>query len=88
MNHVALECWYRFQYSYQLEDLLTYLPQALAALTLNNNDASLYQDSGATTHITLSYVKPYKANDVIYVGNGNKLNILMYTGSACVGELN
>nr|GMD84145.1 Retrovirus-related Pol polyprotein from transposon RE1 [Ipomoea batatas] len=88
LNHIALYCWYRFDYSYQSEDL----PQALAALTLNNNDPSFYMDSGATAHMTnnagmLSYTKPYKGNDVIYVGNGNKLDIT-HSGNACVGELN
>nr|GLL27111.1 hypothetical protein L195_g010371 [Ipomoea trifida] len=88
LNHIALDCWYRFDYSYQSEDL----PQALAALTLNNNDPSFYMDSGATAHMTnnagmLSYTKPYKGNDVIYVGNGNKLDIT-HSGNACIGELN
>ena len=88
MNHVALDYWYRFDYSYQSKEL----PLALVAFTLNNNDPSFYMDSGVTTHMTnnvgiLSYTKPYKGKDVIYVGNGNKLDIT-HTGSACIGELN
>ncbi|KAG8638064.1 hypothetical protein MANES_15G187901v8 [Manihot esculenta] len=48
MNHTALECWYRFDYSYQTENL----PQALATLTTNDYDSSQYMDSAATSHMT------------------------------------
>lgn len=47
MDHVALDYWHRFVYSYHLEDL----PQALAALTLNKNGHSRHTDSRAMTHI-------------------------------------
>ncbi|XP_075474740.1 uncharacterized protein LOC142505585 isoform X1 [Primulina tabacum] len=48
-NHLAIECWYRFDYSYQSDDL----PQALAAINLNSeNDPSFYVDSRATAHMT------------------------------------
>ena len=74
-NHSAIDSWYRFDHSYQSEDL----PHAHAALTLNNSkDQSFIVDSGATSHMinyagNLSYVKPYHGNDVIYVGNGNSI---------------
>ena len=77
MNHLAIDCWYRFDYSYQSEEF----PQALAALSFNDtNDHSFYVDSGATSHMTndpgkLSSIKPYKGNDMIYVGDGNSLPI-------------
>ncbi|XP_074575272.1 uncharacterized protein LOC141831767 [Curcuma longa] len=47
-NHGAIDCWHRFDYSYQSEDL----PQALAALTLRDGDPSFYADSGASSHMT------------------------------------
>ena len=83
-NHVALDCWYRFDYSYQSEDI----PQALAALTLNNNDASLYADTGATAHMINDEGKllskmPYIGHDKIFVGDGNGLTI-SHIGNACV----
>ncbi|TXG63956.1 hypothetical protein EZV62_010950 [Acer yangbiense] len=77
-NHTALECWNRFDHSYQPED---HLPKALAAMNLKNkDDPNLYADSGATTHILndpgkLSKVMRYKGNDTILVGNGESLNI-------------
>lgn len=41
-NHLAINCWYRFDYSYQSEDL----SQALAAFSINDqNDRSFYVDS-------------------------------------------
>ena len=45
-------------------------------------------DSRATTHITndtgkLSYVEPYKSNDMIFTGNGNALPI-SHVGDTCV----
>lgn len=88
MNHTALECWYRFDYSYQTENL----PQALATLTTNDYDSSQYMDSAATSHMTnnpgtLSHIKPYKGNDVVYVGNGNKLDIT-HTGDKSIGSMN
>ncbi|TXG67661.1 hypothetical protein EZV62_008936 [Acer yangbiense] len=73
MNHFAIDCWYRFNYSYQSEEF----PQDLATLTLHNdNDPSFYADSRATTHMTndagkLSSIQRYDGNDMIYVGDGN-----------------
>ncbi|EXC01671.1 hypothetical protein L484_002847 [Morus notabilis] len=63
MNHVALDCWYMFDYSYQSEDL----PQALAALTLNNNDLSFYVDSGATIHMTNDAVSKFTLDNACIV---------------------
>ena len=44
--------------------------------------------SGATSHMindagNLSYVKPYHGNDVIYVGNGNRIPIT-YMGDTSI----
>ncbi|CAJ2674541.1 unnamed protein product [Trifolium pratense] len=47
-NHEAVDCWYRYDYSYQSEDF----PQAFAALALNDTkDQSFIVDSGATSHM-------------------------------------
>ncbi|RVW77775.1 Retrovirus-related Pol polyprotein from transposon RE2 [Vitis vinifera] len=77
-NHSALDCWNRFDYSYQSEEI----PQALAAMALHEEekDPNFYVDSGATAHITndpskMSQVIPYKGHDAIFVGNGEALRI-------------
>ena len=76
-NHIASECWYRYDHSYQAEQL----SEALAAFTTNDNkDPIFYVDSGATSHMTndigrLSYIKPYHGNDVAFVGDGYGLPI-------------
>ena len=77
-NHSALDCWKKFDYSYQAEKI----PQALVALALNEeeNDPTFYVDSRATTHITINpgkmtQITPYKGNDAIFVGNGEALRI-------------
>ena len=31
-NHLVIDCWYRFDYSYQLEDF----PQTLATIAMND----------------------------------------------------
>ena len=62
-NHLVINCWCRFDYSYQKEDL----PQSLAAIKLNDeHDPSFYVDFRATARVTndtskLSYVESYKA---------------------------
>ena len=73
-----MDCWNRFDYSYQSEEIL----QALAAMALHEEekDPNFYVDSGATAHITndpgkMSQVIPYKGHDAIFVGNGEALRI-------------
>ncbi|XP_022143436.1 uncharacterized protein LOC111013312 [Momordica charantia] len=45
-NHTALDCWNRFDHSYQSEEI----PKALAAINLNEGvDPLIYADSGATS---------------------------------------
>ncbi|KAH9666463.1 hypothetical protein KPL70_020649 [Citrus sinensis] len=46
-KHTAIECRRRYDYSHLTEEI----PQALAAMNLDANDAKLYDDSGATTHM-------------------------------------
>lgn len=61
-NHIALECWKRFDHSYQMEEI----PKALASMALTEeNDPALYVDSGATAHIVknsgkISCLKTYQ----------------------------
>lgn len=80
-----MNCWYRFDYSYQPNDL----PQALATLNLHSsNDDSIYVDYGATSHMMndagkLSSIENYKGNDMIYVGDGYALPI-SHVGDACL----
>lgn len=51
---MAVECWYRFDYTYQSDDL----PQALAVLNLNSeNDQSFYVDFEVTAHMTIDASK-------------------------------
>ncbi|PHT47166.1 hypothetical protein CQW23_11374 [Capsicum baccatum] len=77
-NHTALECWNRFDHSFQSEEKL---PKALAAMSLKaEEDPNLYANSGATTYILndigeLSKVMRYRGDDTILVGNGESLNI-------------
>ncbi|TXG73226.1 hypothetical protein EZV62_001805 [Acer yangbiense] len=84
-NHHAVDCWYRFNYSYQLEDF----PYNLATLALNDtNDHSFIVDSSATSHMTndagnLSDIGPYYGNDAIYVGDENCLPIT-HTCETCL----
>ncbi|KAL5703559.1 hypothetical protein ACHQM5_022093 [Ranunculus cassubicifolius] len=48
-NHDALQCWHRFDNSFQSENV----PEALAALHLNDYvDDEWIPDTGATSHIT------------------------------------
>ncbi|KAH9648571.1 retrovirus-related pol polyprotein from transposon RE1 [Citrus sinensis] len=75
-KHTTIECRRRYDYSHLTEEI----PQALAAMNLDANDAKLYADSGATTHMVndpgkISELKPYEGNDAIIVGNGDCLNI-------------
>lgn len=75
--HSAINCWYRYDYSYQADDS----PQALATFSLNEqNDNTVYVDSSATSYMTndpgiLSNTKSYAGSDVIFVGNGDSLPI-------------
>ena len=77
-NHTSLECWNRFDHSFQPED---HLLKGLAAMTIRNeDDPNLYVDSGATTHMLndtgkLMKLGPYKGNNKIFFGNGDCLNI-------------
>ena len=82
-NHTAARCYYRYDYTTEEEN-----PQeALAAMTLNNdNDKIFYADSGATAQMTnqggnLKSLRPYFGDNSIFVGNGQALPIT-HTGKA------
>ncbi|KAL5699696.1 hypothetical protein ACHQM5_030565 [Ranunculus cassubicifolius] len=81
-NHDALQCYNRFNQTYQSE----HLPQALAAMKLSDSqDSAWFPDTGASAHMTadsgkLSSITPYYGSDKILVGDGNALDIT-HTGS-------
>ncbi|XP_010496781.1 PREDICTED: uncharacterized protein LOC104773814 [Camelina sativa] len=84
-GHPAIKCWYRFDSSYQYEDV----PQALAALRItdvtDHGGTEWVTDSGATVHVTnsphnLQRAQAYAGSDSVMIGDGNFLPIT-HTGS-------
>ncbi|CAB78643.1 reverse transcriptase like protein [Arabidopsis thaliana] len=89
-GHHALNCWHRFDNSYQLD----VLPQALPATQItditDHSGSEWVTDSAATAHITnsprhLQQTKSYAGSDSVMVGNGNFLPIT-HTGSTSIGS--
>ena len=79
-NHMALDCFHRYDYNYQGR----HPPQQLAAMVAQSNslhdEDTWYVDSGANQHITadignLHLVEPYTGDEKVAVGNGNGLQI-------------
>ncbi|KAF8396137.1 hypothetical protein HHK36_017750 [Tetracentron sinense] len=76
-NYMTLNCWNRFNHSYQAEEI----PQALAAMTVTDpHDLEWIPDTGASSHMTnnpgiLNTVKPYMGHDKIIIGDGKELSI-------------
>ncbi|KAF7142376.1 hypothetical protein RHSIM_Rhsim05G0026100 [Rhododendron simsii] len=76
-RHTAVDCWQRFNQTYQPNDAA----QALAAMTISDGqDNAWFPDTGATQHMTSDYGKlqnctPYFGSDKIMVGNGDTLHI-------------
>lgn len=77
-NHMALDCFHRYDYNYQGR----HPPQQLAAMVAQSNsiheDNTWYADSGANQHITgdianLQLAEPYAGDDKVAVGNGQPL---------------
>lgn len=73
MNHTALQCYHRFDHSYQAADL----PQSFAAMQLNGTPyvQHWYPDSGATHHMTaddahMENRSTYHGTESVAVGNG------------------
>jgi histone deacetylase 1/2 len=82
-NHDALQCWHRFDNTYQAEDTVK---QAAAA----TSDANWYVDTGATDHIThdlerLNFKERYGGGDQIHVANGAGLSISHVGHSSIAG---
>ncbi|WVZ53157.1 hypothetical protein U9M48_004138 [Paspalum notatum var. saurae] len=72
-NHDALQCWHRFDQTYQAEDSTK---QAAMAASAHTSDANWYVDTGATNHITneldrLTTKERYTGTDQIQVANGS-----------------
>ncbi|KAJ0038238.1 hypothetical protein Pint_21992 [Pistacia integerrima] len=79
-NHIALDCYKRFNYAYQGR----IPPPDLAAMAPETNaqfdNQVWYADSGANAHITtnaenLTTQQPFEGSDMITVGNGTGLSI-------------
>jgi len=89
-GHDALHCWYRFDNSYQAEEI----PTALAAIHLEDAKGSeWYPDTGATAHITansgiLHNSSKYTGYDTVMIGDGSHLSVtctgdtLLHTGKS------
>lgn len=86
LNHTAVQCWHRFNQTYQSKRFL----RLLAAMTLHDNqDADWFPDTGASAHMTsnpgmLHSPFQYSGSDKIMVGNGDTLNIT-HVGSTFIG---
>ncbi|KAF9684988.1 hypothetical protein SADUNF_Sadunf03G0007400 [Salix dunnii] len=84
-NHTALDCFQRFNFSFQGRRP----PSELAAMAAESNNTfeqqTWYADNGANAHITanianLTTLQPYDDHDTVEVGNGSGL-IINNTGS-------
>jgi len=85
-GHPALQCWHRFDDSYQEESDVA--AAAFNALHISEvtDDAGWFPDTGATAHITnnaqrLSQSQPYYGTDTVMASDGNFLPIT-HIGSA------
>ena len=85
LNHRALDCFHRMDYSFQEP----HTPSQLAAMVAQTNampeDHPWYANSGANNHVTndvanLSLYEPYNGEDSVAIGNGSRLPI-QNTGS-------
>ncbi|KAJ6866233.1 Retrovirus-related Pol polyprotein from transposon TNT 1-94 [Populus alba x Populus x berolinensis] len=80
MGHIAKICWWIPKQNTAQD---TEIPQALAALTLDNTvvDTEWTSDTGASNHMTskpgmLTDVRKYFGNDSVVIGNGSSLPIV------------
>ena len=79
VGHIAKICWWVPNRPTQQDDI----PQALAALTLNNTIVEMEwtSDTGASNHMTckqgmLTNIRNYSSSDSVLIGNGSSLPIL------------
>ena len=86
-GHMALDCYNRFNFSYQGR----FPPSDLAAMAAEGNfshaQQTWYADSGANAHITnnttnITNPQPYEGEETITVGNGSGL-VIQNTGTTC-----
>ncbi|KAG7966996.1 hypothetical protein I3843_08G077300 [Carya illinoinensis] len=85
-GHTAIKCWHRFDHALQPDDI----PQALAALTLENNihDTEWTADTGASAHMTgnsgmLSNLRQYLGHDAVLIGDGS-LHTITHIGDTII----
>jgi transposase InsO family protein len=80
LNHLALDCFHRMDYSFQGR----HPPSQLQAMVAHNNtafeDQEWYADSAANAHIThdlanLQVQQPFETSEAVGVGNGTALAI-------------
>ncbi|KAJ1419661.1 Zinc finger, CCHC-type [Sesbania bispinosa] len=90
MGHIAKICWWVPKKPTQPDDI----PQALAALTLDNTIAETEwtSDTGASNHMTgkpsmLNNIKKYSGTDSVLIGDGSSLPILG-TGDSFIKQRN
>ncbi|KAF9681349.1 hypothetical protein SADUNF_Sadunf06G0216700 [Salix dunnii] len=85
-NHTALDCFHRFNFSFQGRRP----PSELAAMAAESNNnfeqQTWYADSGANAHITantanLTTLQPYDDHDTVEVGNGSELPVIIPTST-------
>jgi len=84
-GHYALQCWHRFDDSYQHSEAAAAAFSALH-ITDVSDDSGWVPDSAATAHITnnssrLQQMQPYLGNDTVMASDGNFLPIT-HIGSA------
>ena len=84
-GHTAIDCFHRFDYSYQGRFPLQDLAAMVAETNATFDHQVWYMDSGANAHITsyatnLTHQQPFRESETVTVGNGSGLQVLN-TGS-------
>jgi hypothetical protein len=79
-NHIALDCFQRFNFSFQGRRPSSKLAATAAEANNTFEQQTWYADSGANAHITanaanLTTLQPYDDHDTVEVGNGSGLII-------------
>jgi hypothetical protein len=88
INHRALDCYHRMDYSYQGRLPPTQLSAMVAQTNANYDTQEWLADSGANTHVTaepenITNSQPFGGRDTVGVGNGAGL-VINSTGSSIV----
>lgn len=80
MNHIAANCWYKYERGYTPNHNNRREPIGAYVVSESSNQNAWYLDSEATNHVTnnlrnLSINSEFKGDDRLTVGNGEKLKI-------------